>query len=205
MNNDQVFRAILLFGMPGCGKGTQGKALGTLPGFLHLACGDVFRQMDPTTEPGRTIAQITSQGRLVSDEQTVELWRSHLARLEQRGEFNRRADVVILDGIPRTYRQAELLSADLVVTLVVNLVMQNPDEAIERIRRRALKENRRDDADEVVIRRRLETFRTETEDTLRYYDPRVVVAVNASRRPIEVLHEVVGHICRSSAVPASGS
>ena len=38
------FRTILMFGAPGSGKGTQGKVLGTIPRFHHMACGDVFRR-----------------------------------------------------------------------------------------------------------------------------------------------------------------
>ena len=37
------YKTILLFGAPGSGKGTQGKILGSIPGFYHSACGDMFR------------------------------------------------------------------------------------------------------------------------------------------------------------------
>ena len=47
MQNDSRYRTILLFGPPGAGKGTQGKILGSIPGFLHVASGDVFRSLDP--------------------------------------------------------------------------------------------------------------------------------------------------------------
>ena len=40
------FKTVLLFGAPGSGKGTQGRILGTIPGFFHCACGDVFRQIE---------------------------------------------------------------------------------------------------------------------------------------------------------------
>ncbi|MEL7066253.1 MAG: nucleoside monophosphate kinase, partial [Planctomycetota bacterium] len=44
------FHAILLFGYPGAGKGTQGDCLGSRKGFFHLATGDVFRSLDPDSE-----------------------------------------------------------------------------------------------------------------------------------------------------------
>ena len=47
------YKTILLFGAPGAGKGTQGKILGQIPGFYHLACGDVFRSLDTTSDLGR--------------------------------------------------------------------------------------------------------------------------------------------------------
>ena len=45
-----IYKAILLFGAPGSGKGTQGKILGAIPGFYHSACGDVFRSLDLQSE-----------------------------------------------------------------------------------------------------------------------------------------------------------
>ena len=55
-------KTILLFGAPGSGKGTQGKMLGTLPGFRHLACGDVFRSIDLNSEVGKVFLKHSSQG-----------------------------------------------------------------------------------------------------------------------------------------------
>ena len=46
MRSDQVkYRAVLLFGAPGAGKGTQGKILGQIPNFVHFSCGDAFRNV----------------------------------------------------------------------------------------------------------------------------------------------------------------
>ena len=47
-----LFKSVLIFGAPGTGKGTQGKVLGTIPGFHHCACGDVFRSIDIESETG---------------------------------------------------------------------------------------------------------------------------------------------------------
>ena len=49
---DRQFKTVLLFGAPGSGKGTQGKILGSIPGFYHLSCGDVFRTIDIHSEIG---------------------------------------------------------------------------------------------------------------------------------------------------------
>lgn len=49
------YRTILLFGAPGAGKGTQGKILGTIPNFLHCACGDVFRNLTIDSKIGRVL------------------------------------------------------------------------------------------------------------------------------------------------------
>ncbi|NBS88301.1 MAG: hypothetical protein EBS60_09545, partial [Verrucomicrobia bacterium] len=73
------WRAILLFGAPGSGKGTQGKVLGTIPAFCHISCGDVFRGMDLRTQVGQAFLKYSSAGKLVPDEVTVDLWRQHMA------------------------------------------------------------------------------------------------------------------------------
>ena len=44
------FPAILLFGMPGIGKGTQGGLLGSMQGIFHVSTGDIFRSLDPQSE-----------------------------------------------------------------------------------------------------------------------------------------------------------
>ena len=60
-----AYRTILLFGAPGSGKGTQGKILGSIPGFFHCACGDVFRSLDLKTEIGQAFLAYSSRGELV--------------------------------------------------------------------------------------------------------------------------------------------
>ena len=63
------------------------------------------------------------------------------------------------------------------------------------MRKRALKENRFDDANEETIRRRLVTYEAESKPLLDFYGPKRVRAVNALAAPIRVVHEIVGAIC----------
>ena len=72
------FRTILLFGAPGAGKGTQGKILGSIPNFFHMACGEVFRNLSIDSPLGRTFVQYSSQGQLVPDEYTIRLWNDNI-------------------------------------------------------------------------------------------------------------------------------
>src|SRR6266404_7008218 len=95
------FKTVLLFGAPGSGKGTQGKLLGVLPGFVHVACGEVFRSLDLTSEVGKVFLRFSSRGELVPDDFTAQLWREHLARLVRMGSFKPETDALVLDGIPR--------------------------------------------------------------------------------------------------------
>jgi adenylate kinase len=66
------YLSYLLFGAPGSGKGTQGKALGQVPRFFHCACGDVFRSIDTRTKVGQAFIQYSSRGELVPDEISIE-------------------------------------------------------------------------------------------------------------------------------------
>ena len=72
------YRSIILFGMPGSGKGTQGAVLGQLPDLVHISMGDVFRKIPRTGKFGREIEQYTSQGLMVPDDLTVRIFERHL-------------------------------------------------------------------------------------------------------------------------------
>ena len=63
---DKQHTAVLLFGPPGVGKGTQGHILGTIPGFFHLSSGDVFRSLEIGSPEGQEVYRYISQGRLGS-------------------------------------------------------------------------------------------------------------------------------------------
>lgn len=191
------WRAILLFGAPGCGKGTQGAALGTLPGFVHVASGDIFRELDPASDLGCQVHGYTSQGKLVPDELTIGVWRGHVEDLARKGRFVPQRDVILSDGIPRTFEQARLLEPMLEVVRVFELALRDDEEAVQRIRGRALAQNRVDDADEAVIRHRLATYHEQTKGTLHFYDPSLVVRIDGSQRPIEVLRDLAEAIARS--------
>jgi adenylate kinase len=103
------FRTILLFGAPGSGKGTTGKALGAIPGFVHCACGDVFRTLDLTSPLGRVFVEYSSKGLLVPDDTTVALWKQSIDGLVAARRFQPERDLLVLDGIPRNLEQARIL------------------------------------------------------------------------------------------------
>src|SRR5262249_735079 len=140
------YRTVLLFGAPGTGKGTQGKILGTIPNFFHCACGDVFRNLTIDSEMGRVFVSYSSRGELVPDEPTIRLWRGAIKTATQTGHFRPETDTLVLDGIPRNVHQAKMLEDTLNVTAVFYLQSVNVDSLVQRIQRRALKENRLDDA-----------------------------------------------------------
>ena len=186
------YKSILLFGAPGSGKGTQGKILGSIPGFYHSACGDVFRSLDLQSEMGRVFWEYAGNGRLVPDEFTVKLWKQYINGMEMVNQFFPETQLLVLDGIPRNVDQAKLLEDTIEVEKVVHLVCADMDKMIERLKRRALKENRFDDANDKVIQHRLEVYERETHPVLSYYPPEKIVELDATMSQIRVLSEIIG-------------
>lgn len=185
------YDTILMFGQPGSGKGTQGKAIGDLPGFYHLSCGDVFRSLNHTSDLGKVFLEYSSQGKLVPDEFTVQLWSEHIHRAVQTKHFHPEGEILLLDGIPRNVHQAEMMGEHINVMLAVCLEADSEDTLVERMRRRALHENRLDDANPDVIRQRFREYEAETRPILDYYPNDIIRKVDAGRTPIEVLSSVV--------------
>jgi len=185
-------KTVLLFGAPGCGKGTQGKALGTLPGYFHCSCGEVFRSLRLDSELGQVFVKYSSQGQLVPDEPTVQLWRQFIENSQRSNQYQPERDTLLLDGIPRNVRQAELLRETLDVRAVIHFHCPDPARLIERLQRRALRENRLDDAKVDVIRDRLDTYGKDTRPVLEFYGSAVLREVDGTRKPEAVLRDVLG-------------
>src|SRR5260370_16700167 len=163
------YRTILLLGAPGAGKGTQGKILGTIPNFFHCACGDVFRSLKHDSDIGQVFLEYSSRGQLVPDEPTIQLWRSFIETSTKTGRFHPEQDTLVLDGIPRNVPQAEMLKDTLNVVSIFYLRCTKIDQLVERLQRRALKENRLDDANMDVIRKRLKIYTKKTNPFLQFY------------------------------------
>jgi adenylate kinase len=188
------YRSIIFFGMPGSGKGTQGAVLGQLPGFIHISMGEIFRRIPRTGKFGREIESYTSQGRMVPDELTVRIFERHLAILELQELLMLDRDTLILDGLPRSYAQAERLDTLIDVVQIFHLKIVETAKAIDRLRARALRENRLDDMSEDVIHRRLDTYHEETFKTLSFYSKDLIYDIDAGRCTIDVLCSIVDRL-----------
>lgn len=190
------YRTILLFGPPGAGKGTQGKILGTIPGLFHCACGEVFRSLKTDSDVGRIFIEYSGRGELVPDEPTVKLWHHFIDSCTKAGRFHPEQDTLVLDGIPRNVHQAEMLRETLQVVAIFYLRCKQPDALVERLQRRALKENRLDDAKLDTIRHRLETYEKNTKPVLDFYPKGVIHDIDAGKKPVEVLFDILKHVVK---------
>lgn len=189
------YRSILLFGAPGAGKGTQGKIFGSIPNFFHCACGDVFRNLRADSPLGRLFIEYSSRGQLVPDGPTIELWRHFIKNTTKIGRFHPATDMLVLDGIPRNVAQAKILKNTLNVIAVFYLRSTDEKKLIARIQRRAIKENRLDDANLTIIRDRLRVYESETKPVLKFYR-HLVHNVNADQSPAKVLVDILRHVAK---------
>lgn len=158
----------ILFGPPGAGKGTQATAMVEKYNLHHISTGALLRkEIAAGTELGKQAKALIEKGCLVPDEVVEGMIES---------EFNTvtGVDGFLLDGFPRTIPQAEaldkiLLKTGTCVTATVSIMI--PDEMImERIKGRALKEGRADDASEDIINNRIATYHEQTEPLIEYYN-----------------------------------
>lgn len=185
------YQAVLLFGTPGAGKGTQGNLLGQVPGYFHLSTGDMFRAMDRGSELGRVFFEYSSRGDLVPDEITVDVWSRYAHALTVLNQYRPHQQLLVLDGLPRTVRQVDLIRDHVDVTCVVHLIAKDREKMVQRLRGRALKEKRFDDAKEEVVRNRLDIYDRETRPVLDRFDQGLVKNVDAVGSPGAVLKAIL--------------
>lgn len=190
----QRYQTILLFGAPGAGKGTQGKILGQIPGFFHLSCGDVFRTLDMSSPLGRKFQEYSSKGLLVPDDATIKMWHQNIHAQTVLSRYKPQQDLLVLDGIPRNVTQAKLMDEYIEVLQIIHLVCRDKEKMIDRLRRRAIKENRVDDAKEEVIRRRWRVYEAETRPVLDHYPASFVAEVDAMGSPARVLEHILEQV-----------
>lgn len=94
---------LILMGLPGAGKGTQAEKINAVYGIPHISTGDMFRSaIKEGTDLGKKAKEYMDQGELVPDEVTIGIVRERLNKDDCKNGF-------LLDGFPRTTRQAEAL------------------------------------------------------------------------------------------------
>jgi adenylate kinase len=206
---------LLLFGPPGCGKGTQAAKLAQRFGIPAISTGEMFRAECQTgSELGRKVSEVIRQGHLVPDDIVDAMVASRTARPDCVRGF-------LLDGYPRTVSQARSLSALLsqrkMPEPVVIYLDVSESRLVERLTaRRQCPECRRiynvitqppkveglcnedraplitrDDDCECVIRRRLQAYAEETGPVLKWYGTGCVHRIDADCPP-DVVSKAIG-------------
>ena len=184
------YRGILLVGPPGCGKGTQGKLLNQKDGYFHFSTGDMFRDLDNSTELGSKVKTLIDSGNFVDDATTIALAKETLQEYERNNVFDPN-DYLVLDGLPRNIAQVSLVSEFVLESHILYFEVPR-NKLIERIKSRAIKEGRADDANEERILKRLNTFDEITKPMLLEYPIFNIVNINANKPVEDVQNDILG-------------
>ena len=161
---------IVLFGAPGCGKGTQAQRLKAHYGIDHVSTGEVIREhIRRGTELGRSMESCIAQGKLAPDELVIGMIEEYVAS-------HKEAKGCIFDGFPRTTVQAEefdkiLAKHGLKVDMMIDIQVPE-EELVRRILLRGKDSGRADDASEEVIRDRLSVYHKQTAIVSDFYTAR---------------------------------
>lgn len=203
---------IILYGAPAAGKGTQCELLIERYGYNHISTGDLFRNLDDSTELGKTIKETIAKGNLVDNETTSQLVKSKLDTLD---------GLVVLDGFPRNLEQAKMLDDYFRDYVVINLDVEY-EEAMKRALGRLncpkcgkgynkfnpdmLPKNSnlcdncnvelmsRDDDNEESFKKRFEIYTNNLEDVLDYYRNKNLLYIVKSVNPEETFKNLEGVI-----------
>jgi adenylate kinase len=174
---------LVLIGIQGAGKSTQGNMLSNELGIPYLSSGHVFREMSKDkSKIGRWLKETLNSGALVPDEQTLEIILTYLQKPEYSKGY-------ILDGFPRTVPQAEAFGneAEKVIYLDVS-----DREALWRISGRA---SDREDETLHAIRKRIALFHEKTEPVIEYYrDQGKLIQVNGEQEVEVVFQDIMKHL-----------
>lgn len=172
---------IIIIGIQGAGKSTQGNLLSQKLKIPYLSTGHIFRELSKEhTKLGRHIKELLHAGALVPDTRTLSIVSEYLKRPTY-------AKGYILDGFPRTLKQAQAFDEE--IDDVVYLKVSDR-EALWRLsyREEDGKEEERDDATLAAVRHRIEQFHEFTEPVLKYFHrKRLLIEVNGEQ-PVEKIH-----------------
>ena len=158
---------IVLFGAPGCGKGTQAAKLVEKYNLNHISTGEVIRgEIARGTELGKSMQSYIESGQLAPDSIVIGMIRNYMAE-------HKDAVGNIFDGFPRTTAQAEefdrILAEDGLGVNVMVYMDVPEEELVKRILLRGKDSGRADDSSEDVIRNRIEVYRQQTEIVAEHY------------------------------------
>lgn len=170
---------IVLIGIQGSGKSTQGNLLQEKLNVPYLSTGHIFRELAKEKTPlGRYIKEVMNAGYLIPDEKTLEIVSEYLSRPEYEKGY-------ILDGFPRTVNQAESFpnGIDYVVYLKVS-----DKEALWRL---SFRTEEREDETLKAVHKRINLFHTVTEPVIEFYRQKGKLVEIDGEKHIEDIHKEI--------------
>jgi len=171
---------IVLIGIQGAGKSTQGNLLSEKLGIPYLSTGHIFRQIaKEKTRLGRYIKEVMNSGALIPDNKTLEIVSDYLKRPEYERGY-------IMDGFPRTIQQAKTFEngIDKVIYLKVS-----DEEALKRLSFR--NGEGREDETPKAIAKRIALFHEVTEPVIGFYREKGILIDVHGENSIEEIHKEI--------------
>lgn len=171
---------IILMGIQGSGKSTQGKLISKKLKVPYLSTGHIFRKMAREKTPlSRYIKETLAAGVLIPDNKTVEIVEQYLLKPEYKKGY-------ILDGFPRTLYQAKAFKEkiDMVVYLTVS-----QKEALWRLSFRNDGGAVREDETLMALRKRIELFYKKTMPVIEFYKKKRLLKEVDGERSIEAIYK----------------
>lgn len=172
---------IILIGIQGSGKSTQGNLLSEKLHVPYLSSGHIFREMAKEKTPiGRYIKETMNAGFLIPDDKTLEIVQEYLHRDEYKAGY-------ILDGFPRTVPQAEKFENGIKAVFYLKV---SDKEALWRLAGRS-DEGIREDNTLKAIMKRIDLFHEKTKPVIDFYRQRGVLHEIDGEKKIDEIHEEI--------------
>ena len=169
---------IVLIGIQGAGKSTQGNLLSERLGLPYLSTGHIFRQIaKEKTELGRKVKLIMTAGLLQPDDLTVQVVENYLSRPEYEKGY-------IIDGFPRTLEQIEKFKNGVDKVVHINIP---EEEALKRLADQ--NDGTRPDDSVEAIRQRIDSFYKFTKPVLDYYRNKEMLIEINGEKTIDEIHQ----------------
>ncbi len=209
---------IILLGPPGVGKGTQARLISSKYGIPHISTGDMLRKaIADETELGLEAKEYINKGQLVPDELVISIVMERLKEKDCEKGF-------LLDGFPRTIKQAEALSGLIQIDKVINITASDETIIEKLVGRRFCKDCgatyhvhdvppkeegvcdechcdlfQREDDKVDVIKSRLEVYKKETAPLIEYYKEKGMLATVTGLVGVDKVFAEIAKILESVA------